>query len=459
MEISYTKLIAGCVFPLQERLKRHDSVAVRRRLEESQWWSRGRIAELQRERLARFIARVAATVPYYRRQFSEHGVAPAEVREVTDLARLPFLTKDVVRSNLEALTADGAVGLVRMNTGGSTGQPMIFMVGRERVSHDVGAKWRATRWWGVDIGDPELVVWGSPIELGAQDRLRILRDRIFRTRLFSAFKLSEARIDELLRDLERRPPRMLFGYPSALALIAERAEQRGVMLAGRGIRVAFVTAEKCYPHQRAPIARVFGCPVANGYGGRDAGFIAHECPNGGLHVSAEDIVLEIVDTAGAALPAGKLGEITVTHLASAEFPFVRYRTGDMGVLSAAACGCGRGLPLLEEVSGRSTDFIRAADGSLMHGLSLIYVVRDLPGIAGFKIIQESIDWVRVLVVPGAGYSAEIAARLSSGMRQRLGEGIEVVVECVREIPPETSGKYRYVVNAIGSPPVRNAVGS
>ena len=88
------------------------------------------------------------------------------------------------------------------------------------ISHDVAAKWRATRWWGVDIGDPEIVVWGSPIELGAQDRLRRVRDRLLRTRLLPAFEMSEAKLDRFVAEIRRTRPRMLFGYPSALAHIA-----------------------------------------------------------------------------------------------------------------------------------------------------------------------------------------------------------------------------------------------
>ena len=79
---------------------------------------------------------------------------------------------------------------------------------------------------------------------------------------------------------------MLFGYPSALSLIAE-SESKGMCLADCGLRVVFCTSERLYDHRNL-IQRVFGCPVANGYGARDAGFIAHECPHGGMHISAED---------------------------------------------------------------------------------------------------------------------------------------------------------------------------
>lgn len=445
-----TRLIAGFVFPLQERLKSHTTVAVRRRMEETQWWPRERLEALRIERLKTLLAHAGRHVPYYRDAFRRAGFDPAALTSLADLARLPFLTKPLVRAHTEALKSARAEGLARFNTGGSSGEPLVFFIGAERVSHDVAAKWRATRWWGVDIGDPEVVVWGSPIEVGAQDRLRALRDRLMRTVLLPAFEMSEAGLDGFVARIRARRPRMLFGYPSALALIARHARKRGVRMDDLGVAVAFVTAERLYDDQRAAIAETFGCRVANGYGGRDAGFIAHECPEGGMHVTAEDVVVEIVDAGGRVRPAGEAGEIVVTHLATKDFPFIRYRTGDVGVLDERACSCGRGLPLLAEVQGRTTDFVVAADGTVMHGLALIYPVREEPGVERFKIVQESLARTRILVVPSPAFDPAAVERMRAAFKRRLGNEVDVKVELVDDIPPEGSGKHRYVVSRVAA---------
>ncbi|MCX7217533.1 MAG: hypothetical protein NTY70_00950 [Burkholderiales bacterium] len=217
-----------------------------------------------------------------------------------------------------------------------------------------------------------------------------------------------------------------------------------------GIQVAFVTSERLYDEQREQIATAFGCAVANGYGGRDAGFIAHQCPHGSMHITAEDIIVEIVDTHGLPVPVGESGEIVVTHLATSEFPFIRYRTGDIGVLSDAACSCGRGLPVLQEIQGRSTDFLVAHNGTVMHGLALIYILRDLPQVRAFKIIQESLDLTRVLVVLEEPLSAELSSKIMLGFRARLGAAVEIQVEQVNEIPAEKSGKFRYVISKVAA---------
>jgi phenylacetate-CoA ligase len=423
---------------------------VREQLEATQWWPPERLKELQLSRLRQLLVHAAAYVPYYQKLFQAGGFKPGEVATLADLARLPFLDKSIIRIHTEMLKSEQAHCLSRFNTGGSSGEPLIFYIGRERVSHDVAAKWRATRWWDVDIGDREIVVWGSPIELGAQDGLRVLRDRLFRTRLLPAFEMSEKKLDGFLEEISIMRPRMLFGYPSALSHIARHADAGGRRMDDLGIKVAFVTSERLYDEQRQQIGKTFGCPVANGYGGRDAGFIAHECPAGSMHITAEDIIVEVVDGGGMPLPEGEAGEIVITHLATKDFPFIRYRTGDIGVLDSKLCSCGRGLPILKEIQGRSTDFLVARDGKVMHGLALIYILRDLPWVCKFKIIQENLDLTRVLIVANTRMELQDAEDIKAAFRSRLGQAVSIVVEQVEEIPPEKSGKFRYVVSKVAA---------
>jgi len=444
----YTSFCSTVIFPLHEALKKHTSVGVRRGMERSQWLKPEEIRQLQLQNLRAFLIDVQTHVPYYRQLFTNLSFDPASIDSLQTLAALPLLSKPEIRQHLAEMKADDAQGLARFNTGGSSGEPLIFYIGNRRVSHDVAAKWRATRWWGVDIGDPEAVIWGSPIELGAQDKIRLLRDKLLRTHLIPAFEMSSEKLDGFIRQIQEIRPKMLFGYPSALAHIASHAEKQGVALNNLGIKVAFVTSERLYDHQRAKIESVFACPVANGYGGRDAGFIAHQCPQGSMHITAEDIIVEIVDKKGQPLPNGELGEIVVTHLATRDFPFIRYRTGDMGILSDKTCSCGRGLPVLEDIQGRTTDFVVAQDGTVLHGLALIYVLRDLEGVDAFKITQDSLDKTTVQIVKTAAYQAAFEQKIVGEFKKRLGQAVAVNIEYTDYIPKERSGKFRYVISHV-----------
>ncbi len=258
-------------------------------------------------------------------------------------------------------------------------------------------------------------------------------------------------MDEYVAIIKKYKPKHIFGYPSSIYILSKFAKQSNIKLHGIGVKVVFCTAERLYDYQRELISDVFNAPVANGYGGRDAGFIAHECPQGGMHITAESIIVEIVDQKGNSLPPGCKGEIVITHLDSHDFPFIRYKTGDIGVLSDDICSCGRGLPLLKNIEGRTTDFVVTPEGKIMHGLSLIYVLRELRGIKEFKIIQEEPDHFIVDIVRDADFKIENETLIRSGFQKRIGTDIIIDFNYLPKINAEKSGKFRYVVSKVHHP--------
>jgi phenylacetate-CoA ligase len=213
-----------------------------------------------------------------------------------------------------------------------------------------------------------------------------------------------------------------------------------------GIKTVFVTGEVLFPHQREVISETLNCTVANGYGGRESGFVAHECPWGSMHIMADATVVEIVDTRGNPVAAGEPGEIVVTDLYSREAPFLRYATGDIGVLSSRACPCGRPLPLLEGIEGRTTDFVRAPDGTILHALSVIYILREIEGVEQFRVRQKAVDRFHVEVVRNGRYLSDSEVRIRHGLQARLRAPVEVTIEYLPALPPEPSGKFRQVVS-------------
>lgn len=443
---AYSYLVAKLLFPLQEKLKHHATVARLAELELSQWQTPDRLAEHQDRRLRQLLRHAVTHVPYYRNASTAGYRALQQVRTVGDLVHLPVLRKADIRSHAGGLVSEAATRLKVMSTGGSSGEPLQFSLGMERITHDVAARWRSMHWWGVVPGEREALMWGSPIELGKQDRLRLWRDRIFRSQLLPAFDLKATTLHCYVQHILGVRPRILSGYPSALCTLASYASEHGIRLDTAGIKVIFVTAERLYPQQRELLERSFAAPVANGYGSREGGFVAHQCPAGGMHISAEDILIEILDEQGQPLPAGQVGEIVLTHLASKDFPLIRYATGDRAALEPAPCICGRSLPLMREIEGRSTDFIIACDGTPMHGLALIYILRELPYVRQFRIIQEAADLLTIQLVLAADTTADLQNTIVAPIRQRVGQSMRIELQLQQELAVEPSGKFRYIVN-------------
>ena len=138
----------------------------------------------------------------------------------------------------------------------------------------------------------------------------------------------------------------------------------------------------------------------------------------------------------------------MTALESFAQPFIRYRSGDMVRVADEPCRAGRGLDVITEVLGRSTDFVVRADGTIMHALAVIYVLRAVAGVGEFKIVQHTLREFEVLVVPNAGWQESGSAEIESGLQKRLGSDIRIDLQLVESIPAEASGKHRYVISRV-----------
>lgn len=437
-------LVRRLVYPLHERVKGKATFAWLDRVERTQWLEPGRLRALQLARLREHLAFARDHVPYYRQLFAEHGIRPEQIESLDDFRRVPALTRDVLRTRFEELRAAGRRrGVQRLATGGSTGAPVSVLIDPERMAIGDAFRLRAHRWFGVEPGEREAVLWGAPFELDRQDRLRLLRDRLLNSLLLSAFDMSGPSLARYAEQITRHRPRKMYGYASAFYLLARYLGAAG-WTPPAGLSAIFTTAEPLLDFQRRTLEEVFRCRVATEYGSRDAGLTANECPEGGLHVPAEGIVVELEDVG-----ADGVGEIVVTNLYSPAMPIIRYRTGDLGRLEPAPCPCGRTLPRLASVEGRSTDFLVTPDGRALHALGVIYVLRELPGVAEFQVEQETLDRVTVRVVPdGAMLSGADRQRLVQRLAGVLGQDVAIAVEVLPRIPVGPSGKFRYVVSRV-----------
>ena len=448
----YAGAAARTVYRLHERALGRPTFAMLAALERSQWLGREQLEQQQLESLRRLLQLAHAHCPWHRQRIDAAGLDPLALTGLTDLQRLPTMTRAEASANAAGLVWPGVPGgAQRYNTGGSSGQPLIFHFGRRRQASDAAGRMRARRWWGVAPGEREAYLWGAPVELNKTDRVKTLRDRLVNQLVLNAFAMSPPVMDGYLDALEAYAPRCLYGYASSLALLAAHARARGRRLRLPALRVVCTTGEPLYPHQRALIGEVFGAPVANEFGSRDIGFTAHESPAGQMLLLSEHLVLEVLDAAGRPVPAGEAGEAVLTGLCSEAQPFIRYRSGDVVRLSPEPERAGRGLHVIAEVVGRRTDFLVRADGTIMHALAGIYVLRAVAGVAEFKLVQHSLRELEVLVVANALWRDDAARAIDSGLRQRMGEDVRVQVRVVEAIAPEASGKHRYVVSHVPLP--------
>jgi phenylacetate-CoA ligase len=451
-------LVWNVFFPLHEWAKGHPTFKILKEMEAAEYLTRSELEQLRVAKLRALLGYGYENVPYVRQVMQQAGLVPSDITGLRDLSHFPLLRKADVRKNRERLRSRTAGKLTSFSTGGSTGEPLLFDLPKERMASWIACRQRAMRWFGLSAGDKEYAIWGSPVELTRQDRIRNLRDKIMATQLLSAFEMSEAVMSQYLDLLEKGDCRTIFAYPSSIYLLCQHAQKQGRNLRRAGIKTVFVTGEIFFGYQRELITETLNCTVSSGYGGRDSGFVSNECPQGGMHIMADATIVEILDSQGQPAPEGEPGEIVITDLYSREVPFLRYATGDVGALTSRKCTCGRQLPLIENIEGRTTDFIIAPDGTILHALSVIYILREIEGIEQFRIRQKQVDRFHVQLVRNQNYQAENEVRIREGLRSRLRAPVEVTIEYLPGLPPERSGKFRHVISEVSIPDAARSTG-
>jgi phenylacetate-CoA ligase len=407
---------------------------------------------VQWERIGTLLDHAYEHVPHYRKIMQQAAVDPASLLRERCLAKLPILDRSTITQQINQLRAKNirADRFVPNSTGGSTGEPLRFFDDRAMAGSSDAAVWRSHRWYGVDVGDRCSYLWGSNFDLSRfQGFTGRLRSRLLNLQMLPAWELSEATASGYWKQVWDFKPRLLLGYAGA---VYEWARLLGTGLEPvPGLCAVLVSAETLYDEWRTLIESCFKVPVYNRYGGRDIHFVAQECPSRkGLHINVENVFVEIIRD-GQPISPGELGEIVVTRLDNFAMPFIRYRSGDLGVMGASSCDCGRSLPLLQKIEGRVQDAILTADGRILSGLFFAHMMKDCPDVKEFQVHQLVMDQLRILIVLREERPFLSRARIERIIRQYMGNSMKIIFEIRDSIPLTRNGKRRVTVSHLQSP--------
>lgn len=416
-----------------------------RRLDTTQWLPRQEIAAMQAERLRALIQEARRSSPAYRRRLAE---VPEGISGIEALQYVPTLSKQELRNESAELQSVKLPALcVQKTTGGSTGEPVTLLKTRSAMAWELAATWRGYSWAGVAIGDSQARFWGVALDRKGRAKARLI-DFVCHRERFSAFGFTRENFPLYEKRLIKFSPDWFYGYASMLTEFARWYIDSNRECPVRP-RAIVTTSEVLSPDDRAVLEEAFRSRVFNEYGCGELGTIAHECSEGRLHTSDENMIVEILDGDRPCKP-GEKGEIVVTELNNSALPLIRYRTGDFASLAEEPCPCGRQLKVIEELYGRAYDFVLSPSGRKFHAEFLMYVFEEAQrhriGIAQFQVRQTSIDTLNVLVVPApSGFTPDAEATLVARIRSLLGEEMKVNVTRVQRIERERSGKMRVIV--------------
>jgi phenylacetate-CoA ligase len=449
MNALYETAFRRVLFPAYETgLRRRRTLAFLDGYQRDQWLAPEQIAALQWERLQRLLEHCYREVPYYRNQWRELGITPKDIRNLDDYAKLPVLTKADIRTHFDELKAESLRdGLLYKATGGSTGEPMRFGYTRESNDRRTAVMWRGYEWAGSRMGRRTLFLWGGPV--GDPTRAHQLKDRlynaVFARRVLNSFKMTEANMAEYADAIDRYRPDIIVAYVGPLVQLAQ-----WLIATGRSIwrpQGIIGGAEAMHEFQREMIQDAFKAPAFNTYGCREFMLIAAECEqHHGLHVNSDHLVVEVRAPHGTS--DQQTGDVVITDLFNYGMPFVRYANGDTATMSTERCACGRGLPLLARVDGRVLDAIRTPDGHVLPGEFFPHMLKDVPGLQRFQLVQRRLDRLDLSIVRGAGFDEASLEYIHNEVDKVLGDSVQLHCHFVDDIPLTSSGKLRVTVSEL-----------
>ena len=440
-------------------------------LERSQWWPPEQLRALQEAQLRRLVQHAYASVPIYRRLWDQAGVHPGDVTGLDDLAHLPLMDKRALR----AAYPDQALALgidrrqlVQYASSGSTGQPFQFVMSRAEKGRRWAAMLRCWAWAGAYQGIRQVYIKDGHA-LGSFSHGFMHQVEQVATRMIglSAYDVHDEHVDKVIAELQRYQPRVINTYPATGYRLALEMEKRGTRLP---LHAVITSGEVLFPFQREAMERWLGCPVHDFYGGEGMD-VAFQCSQSRYyHINVETTILEVTDDDGQPLAPGQQGQIVLTNLINYSMPFVRYAIGDLGALAEpeARCPCGRGLPLLDHVTGRSSDQLTLPGGRQLLMWYFTDLFRQTPGIDSFQMRQEAPDRIRIQVIPGedfghlpggpAGHGGQGPHTLGpyvgpveivEYLRRRCDEQVrgeaQLQIVLVDAIPAGPGGKHRFFV--------------
>ncbi|WP_456469181.1 phenylacetate--CoA ligase family protein [Archaeoglobus sp.] len=438
----YATLFRNLVFPVIEAQQGTEIRKYLKWFNRTQWLKPEELEKLQNKKLRALIQHAYRNVPYYHRIFKKLELRPDDIQNKDDLSKLPILTKEDIRKNLDQLRAVNVPKsrVIEAHSSGSTGEPLKYYIDKKSYSSGWAQTFRCWGWTGFNLGDPYVKISLNP-RVGFRKKLQ---DVLLNCKYIYFADVNEKTLKMHLETM--RKGKIIRSYASAMYVISKLIEEQGMGDLPKPLAI-MTTGDTLFPHYRELIESVFGCEVFDGYGGESTP-IAFECEeHTGYHICDESIAVEFVKDGQEASP-GELGSIVFTSLDNYAMPFIRYKINDVGVKADGLCSCGRGLSLMSSIEGRNTDLVVTPSGKFLVVQFFTTLFKYLEGVDQFQVVQNRVDRLNIKIVRNEKFRDRDEEYIISRIKSQVGNEMEISIEFVDSIPPTKSGKRRFVISNV-----------
>jgi len=386
-------------------------------------------------------------VPYYNELFRKYGIKYENMKSIEDLQKIPILEKDELRRNPSKFINQKYrnIKLIELHTTGTTGTPLNIYCTKKVRQLNYAFFNNFLQSVGINYKGKRATFWGRIFVSPKQRKPPFWRYSMFQKNLmFSSYHLKDDNIRYYIDKLQSYNPDYIDSYPSSIYIIAKYAQDHNIRLDNitKGITTS---AETLFPWQRELIENIFGVTVYDQYGAAEMCVFVGQCRNGNYHIRTDYGIVEFIKENGTIASHGEEAELICTGFINPIMPLIRYRIGDMGVLSGCPCSCGSPFPVIESLLGRNDDVIITPDGRRIGRLS--------PVLKGFPVkegqyIQKTLYQIFVRIVKDIGYTEKAEYMIANELRKRIGYDMSISFEYYDRIPRGPGGKLKTIVNDV-----------
>lgn len=415
----------------------------------NQYLSPVEMEDYQAGRLRELVRHAYDTVPFYNARFKAYGVKPKDIESVEDLKKLPVLSKEDINDNFHnMLSTTVSVKHIRKgHTSGTTGTPLNVLYDIHTcVVHHVADR-RQKEWAGMVWGEPYASLQGRVICSPRQSRPPFWRMNYINNQLFlSSFHLKEEYLKSYINMLKDSEIQFLEGYPSTVFTLASYIDATGQQLP---LTAVLTSSETLFDWQRAVIEKAFCCQVFDFYGMAERVVYSTECKEHcGHHLNMDYGITEFLDDDNKEVPIGVQGKIVATSLHNFAFPLIRYQTNDSCYLKKDVCRCGCHFPLMGDVATKNEAIITLPDGRWISPSVLTHPFKPMVNIKESQIVQKDLYNIDIKVVKKKSFHQDDETLLMKGLRDRLGDEVNLNISYVDQVQRTKTGKFKWVVSSV-----------
>ena len=410
--------------------------------------SRDELDNITLQRLREIVLYANNYSEYYKKLFAISGFLPNMLERVEDIKKIPILTRDDLKQQLEIISTKGdRQNWVKSASGGTTSAPVSYYRCKNASLRRAADTSVIDSFFGKCIGDKIAYLWGASQDLADKKTIGMwLRNITYQKKLMlPSAPLNKHILKKYYDILKRWQPSFIQSYPAPLyelCMYLKEVNKRLHCLHG-----ASVTAEPLYDYQRELIEEILGFKIYNWYGSRELGRVAFECEyHDGLHINEPSMYLEIEPDPS--LPDG-YGYLVVTDLWNTATPFVRYMTGDIAKKIEGTCKCGRALSRITTIEGRVADLIVLSDDRKIPGVTLSgRVIKDFSEITEYQIIQKTYNTFQIRYVKGPEFNNESLTNFEVSFKGLVDANVNLLFDECMSIERSPSGKMRTVISEV-----------